>query len=205
MRPHRCPAFRVAVLATATAAAPPLPPCPRWRVYVPIHLTAENGAAETLECQAVAGHWYSFDLGTVTAASRLSFDMAVDPKTGTVVMYNGIQENQCRSRPCSAALREQRLGHRLRLSAQADRCRARSLARILPSSAGAGERTRRLSLNHPGPQPTGHSEFMAGQLIGRSGRQSVASGGSNQDDGEHRTVCQRHHKGGYRHCCRWPR
>ena len=65
---------------------------PRAEVYLPIHLTAENGAAETLECQAVAGHWYSFDLGTVTAASRLSFDMAVDPKTGTVVMYNSMQD-----------------------------------------------------------------------------------------------------------------
>ena len=65
---------------------------PRAAVYLPVHVNAENRTGAPLECQAVAGHWYSFDLGTGTPAARMRFDMAVDPKTGTVVMYNSAND-----------------------------------------------------------------------------------------------------------------
>lgn len=72
-------------LATGSAAAGDVP---RAAVYLPVHVTAENRTGGPLECQAVAGHWYSFDLGTGAAGATMTFDMAVDPETGTVVMWN---------------------------------------------------------------------------------------------------------------------
>jgi len=76
------------VLAGSAAAGA----VPRAEVYLPVRITAENRTGGPLECQAVAGHWYSFDLGTGAAAQTMAFDMAVDPKTGTVVMWNSAHD-----------------------------------------------------------------------------------------------------------------
>lgn len=84
--------WRIAALAAALGTLPAGAAVPRADYYVPVHMSATNAGAEPLECQAVAGHWYSFDLGIGATAARLDFDLSVDPKTGTVVMYNSAKD-----------------------------------------------------------------------------------------------------------------
>jgi hypothetical protein len=76
-----------ATMAQAALAGPP-----RAETYLPIDMTVVNEGAEALECQAVAGHWFSFDLGIGAHGEKLRFDMSVDPKTGTVVMFNSMKD-----------------------------------------------------------------------------------------------------------------
>lgn len=84
-------AFAAGLLALATGPAAAEDAAPEV-TYLPVHVTAENQTGGPLECQAVAGHWYSFDLGTGAVGATMTFDMAVDPMTGTVVMWNSAMD-----------------------------------------------------------------------------------------------------------------
>lgn len=92
MFPHPIRGMLAAGLLAVAAAPAAADDVPRAETYLPVQITVDNQTGGRLECQAVAGHWYSFDLGTGAAAATMTFDMAVDPMTGTVVMWNSAMD-----------------------------------------------------------------------------------------------------------------
>jgi hypothetical protein len=80
--------IRRAVLAGLLAAGTPS----HAADLVAIQIIVANETREALECQALAGHWFSFDLGGNAPQSHLTIDMSFDAATGTVVMYNSLKE-----------------------------------------------------------------------------------------------------------------
>jgi hypothetical protein len=57
-----------------------------------IQIIVANETPEALECQALAGHWFSFDLGSKAPHEKLPINMSYDPATGTVMMHNSRNE-----------------------------------------------------------------------------------------------------------------
>lgn len=47
-----------------------------------------NDTTSTLECHAVAGHWYGFDLGTIAPGAQARVTLGLDRRDGTVSLPN---------------------------------------------------------------------------------------------------------------------
>lgn len=52
-----------------------------------------NQSRSPISCQALTGHWYSFDLGTAPAAQRLDFRMNWNPNDGVVSMKSPLRQD----------------------------------------------------------------------------------------------------------------
>jgi len=55
---------------------------------LPLRFVVINRTESDLTCQALAGRWYSFELGSEGPGERLTFDMSLDTATDTVSMFN---------------------------------------------------------------------------------------------------------------------
>ena len=73
--------FFVLFAGAALAAAPE----PRGE---PAALTVANESSATLECHAIAGHWYGFDLGDIAADGHAVIAVSYDRSSGMATMPN---------------------------------------------------------------------------------------------------------------------
>jgi hypothetical protein len=74
--------------SAAIIAALPLmasAPVPRGQ---PRTLIVTNATGGALECHAVVGHWYGFDLGDVLPGARLTLAVLYDPASGMIAVEN---------------------------------------------------------------------------------------------------------------------
>ncbi len=74
----RCLAAGLVLLAAAA-------PVPRG---TPGTLIVRNDSGAALECHAVAGHWYGFDMGDVASGHRLTLNVFYDRASGMVAWQN---------------------------------------------------------------------------------------------------------------------
>ncbi len=74
-----------ALLLIATPAAGGAAPAP-------LHVDLVNRSSATLECHAIAGHWYGFDLGTVAAGASTELPLDLDRATGTISIPNSLKQ-----------------------------------------------------------------------------------------------------------------
>ncbi len=58
----------------------------------PLHVGIVNHSAAALECHAVAGHWYGFDLGTIAAGASTELMLGLERATGTVSIPNSLHQ-----------------------------------------------------------------------------------------------------------------
>lgn len=75
-------------LSAGPVLAGEAPPKPIEGPFTPIHFAVTNAATEPMECQAVAGHWYSFALPGAVPGKVADLALFFAPKTGTLVMFN---------------------------------------------------------------------------------------------------------------------
>ena len=59
----------------------------------PLHVDLDNRSSAILECHAIAGHWYGFDLGTIPAGARTELPLALDRATGTISIPNSLHQS----------------------------------------------------------------------------------------------------------------
>jgi hypothetical protein len=57
-----------------------------------LRFTVLNSTESELTCQALAGRWYAFELGSEAPGRRFTVLMSLDPATDTVSMFNDIHE-----------------------------------------------------------------------------------------------------------------
>jgi len=57
-----------------------------------LHVGLRNRSGATLECHAIAGHWYGFDLGTIAAGRDMTVTVGIDPATGTISLPNSLHQ-----------------------------------------------------------------------------------------------------------------
>jgi hypothetical protein len=55
-------------------------------------IDVRNRAHVTLECHAVAGHWYGFDFGTIPAGATTRIVFGLDRGSGTVSLPNSLNQ-----------------------------------------------------------------------------------------------------------------
>lgn len=79
--------MRVAIPACASAllALQAAAPVPRGQ---PVTLEVVNASPDLLECHAIAGHWYGFDLGDIEAGARRPLSVLYDRPSGMIAMAN---------------------------------------------------------------------------------------------------------------------
>lgn len=65
-------------------------PAPAAAEQLPATFTVANATTAPLECQAEAGHWYAFDLGTAAPHASLIIALLFDPATKTVGKRNAL-------------------------------------------------------------------------------------------------------------------
>lgn len=75
-------------LFTGGALAGEAPPKPIEGPFVPVHFAVTNAGPEAIECQAVAGHWYSFALPGAKPGAAADLALFFAPHTATLVMFN---------------------------------------------------------------------------------------------------------------------
>lgn len=57
-----------------------------------LHVDLVNRSSTVLECHAIAGHWYGFDLGTIAVGARTELPLSLDRATGTISMPNTLRQ-----------------------------------------------------------------------------------------------------------------
>lgn len=67
-------------------------PGARGAAPLPLHVDLVNRSSTALECHAIAGHWYGFDLGTIAVDARTPLPLSLDRATGTISMPNSLRQ-----------------------------------------------------------------------------------------------------------------
>ncbi len=58
----------------------------------PLRVDLVNRSPVPLECHAIAGHWYGFDLGTVAAGASTALPLQLDRASGTISIPNNLHQ-----------------------------------------------------------------------------------------------------------------